>query len=1044
MAAAYCARELCYIGRCVGRNVRINTSVYNRLKALDICRPVRGCRGGVNLQRTIETVVTQRSYVVTHHGQGIPVNCNLSNLVKVSLTETCVQHPLRMACLNARSVKNKASEIAEYTVDKQIDICALTETWLSSGDRDRIVCGDILAPGYQLHQEPRKKGRGGGVAVLYKKDICVKKQHSATYSSFENMEVLIKTGSDCIRLIVVYRPPLGSKHAQPSSVFMEEFGQYIDSHTTTSGKLLVMGDFNFHVGDNTSPDANRLISLLHGMNMKQHVNEPTHVKGHVLDLVITRSSEPLIQHLQVLGAVISDHCPVMVDLPMQKPVSQKKEVQYRKVKAIDHTAFLQDLQESSLVKSPAPDLETLLAQYNSTLSDLLDKHAPFKSKLLTLRPYSPWYNDTIRAAQRSRRKAERRWRKSKLSIHLQLYQEEHQHVKDLCNAVKKEYCLLKLEEAGEDQKKLFQLATSLLYKSKCSALPSYTSEEHLANKFVDFFSDKIEKIRATFPQSSAPAKVTSPSTVPQLQILRPTTQEELKKIICSGNSKSCRLDPIPTTLLKAHLDCLLSPLCDIVNMSLSASLVPGCLKYATVTPLLKKSTLDKENFKKFRPVSNLPYVSKLIEKVVVARLEDHMTVYSLHEPYQSAYRKKHSTETALVCVTDSLLSALDNRECALLVLLDMSAAFDTIDHNLLFQRLETTIGVRDKALDWFKSYFSDRSQSVCINGVSSKAVLLPYGFPQGSVVGPFGFPPYSATLSKILEKHGVKYHYYADDTQIYIFFPPAEGVNAITRMEDCIQDVRVWMEQNFLKLNDSKTEFIVISKNHNASLLKDVKSLQIGNECIKSVPSARNIGAVIDSHLDMSDHIDAVCRACYMHLRHIGQIRPYLTENAASKIIHALISSKLDSFNSLLYGLPDVCLHRLQLVQNTAARIIKQCKKYDHITPILYSLHWLPVKERIEYKIVLLTFKSMHDMAPLYISELLQPYHPSCSLRSEDLVLLKQPKSRTRRYGDRAFSVCAPRLWNNLPLSLRKIDSLSTFRTTLKTHLFKRAYAPLI
>jgi hypothetical protein len=295
-----------------------------------------------------------------------------------------------------------------------------------------------------------------------------------------------------------------------------------------------------------------------------------------------------------------------------------------------------------------------------------------------------------------------------------------------------------------------------------------------------------------------------------------------------------------------------------------------------------------------------------------------------------------------------------------------------------------------------------------------------------------------------LEEHGVRYHYYADDTQLFLIFPPSESASSITRMQDCIQDVRVWMEQNFLKLNDSKTEFLVISSHHNTSALKHVNSIRIGNECIASVPSARNIGAVIDSHLDMSDHIDGVCRACYMHLRHIGQIRSYLTENAASKIIHALISSKLDNLNSLLYGLPDTCLHRLQLIQNTAARIIKLSKKSDHITPILYSLHWLPVKERIEYKVILLTFKGIHGLAPLYISELLKPYLPSCSLRSENLLLLTQLKSRTKTYGDRAFSVCAPRLWNMLPLILRQINSLSGFKSALKTHLFKRAYESLI
>ena len=251
------------------------------------------------------------------------------------------------------------------------------------------------------------------------------------------------------------------------------------------------------------------------------------------------------------------------------------------------------------------------------------------------------------------------------------------------------------------------------------------------------------------------------------------------------------------------------------------------------------------------------------------------------------------------------------------------------------------------------------------------------------------------------------------------------------------------MDRSFLKLNDSKTELLVVSSVANSSAVQEGILVKIGDEVIHPVAAARNIGAFLDSHLSMSAHIDAICRSCYMCLRHISQIRPFLSEETAERIIHAYISSKLDNFNSLLYGLPNTCLHKLQLIQNTAARIIKLAKKSDHITPLLYSLHWLPVKERIEYKILLLTFKSLNNLAPAYISELLQPYQPSRSLRSSGQFLLQQPKSRTKRYGDRAFSTCAPQLWNSLPVDVRQITSLSQFKKAIKTILFKRAYKGL-
>ena len=157
-------------------------------------------------------------------------------------------------------------------------------------------------------------------------------------------------------------------------------------------------------------------------------------------------------------------------------------------------------------------------------------------------------------------------------------------------------------------------------------------------------------------------------------------------------------------------------------------------------------------------------------------------------------------------------------------------------------------------------------------------------------------------------------------------------------------------------------------------------------------------------------------------------------------IVHAFISSKLDNLNALLCGLPDNSLQRLQMIQNTAARIVCRMSKYDHISPLLYQLHWLSVKYQIQYKILLLVYKCLNNLAPGYLSSLLTRYQPERSLRSSSLNLLKQPPSRLKSYGDRAFSVCGPRLWNSLPSDVRSCTTLDHFKTSLKTYLFKQAY----
>ena len=191
----------------------------------------------------------------------------------------------------------------------------------------------------------------------------------------------------------------------------------------------------------------------------------------------------------------------------------------------------------------------------------------------------------------------------------------------------------------------------------------------------------------------------------------------------------------------------------------------------------------------------------------------------------------------------------------------------------------------------------------------------------------------------------------------------------------------------------------------------------------------------------MVDHIGSVCRSCYLHIRNIGKIRKYLTKEATEKMVHAFVSSRLDHHNSLLYGLPKHLTNKLQRIQNHAVRIVTKANKYDHVQPLLKALHWLPVHYRINYKILLYTFKCIHGTAPAYLCRLIKLYEPTRSLRSADQFLLKKGKPRTKTYGDRAFQNCAPALWNSLPQDIRSIQSLNSFKSALKTHFFKLSYS---
>ena len=446
---------------------------------------------------------------------------------------------------------------------------------------------------------------------------------------------------------------------------------------------------------------------------------------------------------------------------------------------------------------------------------------------------------------------------------------------------------------------------------------------------------------------------------------------------------------------------------------------------------------NTEELPVYRPISNLSFLSKLIERLAISQLVNHLSTNDLLDEFQSAYRPGHSTETAIIRVQDDILRSIDRGESVCLVMLDLSAAFDTVDHHLLLQRL-SHLGVRSSALEFIRSYLCDRLMRVSIGECTSSERSLPFGVPQGAPWGPILYLCYTLPVGQILRRCGIRFHLYADDTQLYISIPKRDGAmeQCLKTISDAVSQVKSWMETNKLRLNDDKTEVIFFSTRP-SNLPSEVK---LENVTIKPASQVKNLGVVMNNALSFDEHITEICRVARFHLYRLRRIKHYLTLEAKKLAVHALITSRLDFSNALLFGLPVHQIARLQAVQNAAARFITGTRKFDHITPSLVDLHWLPIPARIQFRILCLVYRCLFGSAPPYLSDLLQRVCRERCLRSNTMDLLVVPRSRTVRFGDRAFSIAAPRLWNSLPSNLRAIDSFEKFRRELKTHLFVSSY----
>ena len=302
---------------------------------------------------------------------------------------------------------------------------------------------------------------------------------------------------------------------------------------------------------------------------------------------------------------------------------------------------------------------------------------------------------------------------------------------------------------------------------------------------------------------------------------------------------------------------------------------------------------------------------------------------------------------------------------------------------------------------------------------------------------PFSVCIYAAPLADIARSHNIDVHLYADDTQLYTSFNPSDPdseAHARTRMGACIAEMKTWMTCNKLKLNDDKSELLIIASRNQMSKIR-CHSLHIGNSLVNAKPSVRNLGVQFDSEMSMSAHVNLTCRNLFFQIRNINSVRKSMSEKVTASIIHSYIISRLDYGNAILFNANSDQIVKLQRVQNATARILSKTSKYTHITPVLKELHWLPVMERIKFKILLLTWKIVNGLAPHYLDDLISKYVPARNLRSSGTGLLT-PRRVKCSFGEKAFATSAPILWNALPSNVRNAKSIESFKSSLKTYLF--------
>ena len=776
---------------------------------------------------------------------------------------------IKIGSLNALSVVRKGPLVQDLINDHHLDALAICESWVV--DDDPVVIKSGSAPnGYKVTHVPRPasttRSRGGGLCFVHRDNIVVKnhplQKSLKNYTSFECQLVNLCLGhggmADGITIANVYRPPSSS-----TSLFYDELSDMFDKigDVIAGDRFVACGDFNCG-GDQPTSISTDLEGVFELHSLHQYVGVPTRhrssASGSLLDLVVARIGSSRVSQVAVHSShEVSDHDLVTWSLATRMLPPRKIITYYhRNLKNIDTDLFQGDIRKSALFTDPADSVDGFADQLESTVGDILERHCPLRrrTKFAAARRDSRWLNDEAITAKRERRRLERKWKATKNESDRIRYRKFCREANKKIVGAREEFYKERIHAAASDPRRRWSEIRNVLHMTSSAEVLPPEECQGRCDRFIEYFVGKVRSVKQAVSDKvdslvggrMDPLFHDHAHVGPDFAELEPPSIDDVKKILGSIPGKSSNMDAIPTSLLKSCADIFAPLIARLAALSFREGQFPSRFKIASVTPLLKKPGLDSEVPGNYRPISNLNNISKILERLFLRNIIDHVSSSPSFNSSQSAYRKDHSTETALLRLLNDIYCAADRKSRSLLILLDLSAAFDTLDIGTLIRRLEHTFGIVGPALNWIKSYLTNRSQFVRVGGNRSAEVLCEYGVPQGSVLGPLLFTLYIAPVANVITSHGVSHLQYADDTQLYIALDKDESIEIL---QNCADAVYSWFAQNGLSLNPEKSEAILLGTGARLRREDQIPSVSFAETTVGTRTSVKSLGVTIDSGL---------------------------------------------------------------------------------------------------------------------------------------------------------------------------------------------------
>ena len=951
-----------------------------------------------------------------------------SVLADSNLTST---NPMSLLSLNIRSIPKNIDKLSSYLnmLNISFSFIGITETWFND---DNISLFGL--PDYAHESVHRSSRRGGGVSLFVMNTIpyIVRNDLSNFDSLAETVFIevdksVFQTEKNLI-IGVLYRIP-----NKDMKLFNEKFNDLLSSVKEEKKIGYFLGDYNINILNTDShPPTSDFVDICFSNSFLPLINKPTRVTKYsatIIDNIITNDILN-ISHIQgLLLSDISDHFPVFLIYKELSSKNVKVEVKKRVLTAKSMSSFRDALQNTSFQDVlDSKDAQIATSAFYNQLRSLYDKYFPIKTLTKKYSCKKPWLSDGLKQSIRNKNKLYKKILKYPSDDNTKNYKIYRNKLHHLLRSAERQYYQDLLQNNKNNMKKSWSIMKNIINKKKSSTIPQYfmhnnrkiIDQVEISTHFNDFFTNVGTSLSDKIPQPKHSAISYLQSNYSKSIFLKPATQNEVLILIKDlKTDSSCGWDDISPKVVKFSHLFLIDPLVHLINLSLSQGIFPSELKIAKVIPLFKGG--DATFFNNYRPISVLSILSKLFERVYYNRLIHFLNQEKILYDKQFGFRKKHSTELALILVLDQISNALDSGDYVLGVYLDFSKAFDTVNHSILLQKLQH-YGIRGIAYEWVKSYLDNRKQFVSFSGYKSPLNIINCGVPQGSILGPLLFLLYINDLPSIAKN--LFMCMFADDTNV--FLTGKNLINLEKTMNDELSLMSDWLVSNRLSLNINKTHFMIFCpprKKPDYSV-----KLKIENDNIDKVTHTKFLGVILDSQLSWKLHVKYIKGKVCKSIGIIYRAKHFLNRDSLICLYHAFLYPYLVYCVSIWGGSNVTTLSPIIKVQKRAVRCIMSASKYSSTALFFKELHILHFQQIYKLQILLFVYRYKMSLLPHVFKDFYIRNSDVHNYRTRQLLNFYPPRCRSELTKAGAkYRGCI--LWNSLSPDSKALNvSISLFK----------------